>query len=61
MTSLNGVRKWRLTAKETSIVNCEVLDEKYCIAGSRNFCRHYYKSWWLKLTDWLFAFAFCKI
>ena len=28
---------------------------------SRNFCRHYYKSWWLKVTDWLFAFAFCKI
>ena len=28
---------------------------------SRNFqCRHYYKSWWLKVTDWLFAFAFCK-
>ena len=27
---------------------------------SRNFCRHYYKSWWLNLTDWLFAFAFCK-
>ena len=32
MTSLNGVRKWRLTAKETSIANCEVLDEKYRIA-----------------------------
>ena len=32
MTSLNGVRKRRLTAKETSIANCEVLDEKYCIA-----------------------------
>ena len=30
MTSLNGVRKRRLTAKETSIANCEVLDEKYC-------------------------------
>ena len=27
MTSLNGVRKRRLTAKETSIA-CEVLDEK---------------------------------
>ena len=28
---------------------------------SRNFqCRYYYKSWWLKVTDWLFAFAFCK-
>ena len=32
MTSLNGVRKWRLTAKETSIANCEALDEKYSIA-----------------------------
>ena len=32
MTSLNGVRKRRLTAKETSIANCKVLDEKYRIA-----------------------------
>ena len=32
MTSLNGVRKRKLTAKETSIANCEVLDEKYRIA-----------------------------
>ena len=32
ITSLNGVRKRRLTAKETSIANCEVLDEKYRIA-----------------------------
>ena len=32
MTSLNGVRKRRLTVKETSIANCEVLDEKYRIA-----------------------------
>ena len=60
MTSLNGVRKRRLTAKETSIANCEVLDEKYRIAVQGIFCRHYYKSWWLKVTDWLFAFAFCK-
>ena len=28
---------------------------------SRNFCRHYYKSCWLKVTDWLLAFAFCNI
>ena len=28
MTSLNGVPKRRLTAKETSIASCEVLDEK---------------------------------
>ena len=32
MTSLNGVRKRTLTAKETSIANYEVLDEKYRIA-----------------------------
>ena len=32
MTSLNGVRKLRLTAKETLTANCEVLDEKYRIA-----------------------------
>ena len=32
MTSLNEVRTQRLTAKETSIANCEVLDEKYRIA-----------------------------
>ena len=31
MNSLNGVRKRRLTAKETSIANCEVLDEKHRI------------------------------
>ena len=31
MTSLNRVRKRRLIAKETSIANCEVLDEKYRI------------------------------
>ena len=29
---MTGVRKRRLTAKETSIANCEVLDEKYRIA-----------------------------
>ena len=50
MTSLNGVRKRRLTAKETSIANCEVLDEKYRIAvqGISVF------------TDWLFDYAFCS-
>ena len=32
MNSLNGVRKRRLTAKETSIANCELLDEKHRIA-----------------------------
>ena len=44
MTFLNGVRKRTLTAKETSIANCEVLDKKYRIAIQRIFCRHYYKS-----------------
>ena len=43
MTSLNGVPKWRLTAKETLIANCKVLDEKHCIAVQGIFCRHYYK------------------
>ena len=50
MTSLNGVRERRLTAKETSIANCEVLDEKYRIAVREISV----------LTDWLFAFAFVK-
>ena len=54
MTSLNGVRKRRLTAKETSIANCEVLDEKYRIAVQGIFVG-------IIITDWLFAFAFCKI
>ena len=40
MTSLNGVRKRRLTAKETSIANCEVLDEKYRIAVQGIFSVH---------------------
>ena len=43
MTSLNRVGKRRLTAKETSIANCEVLDEKYRIAVQGIFCGHYYK------------------
>ena len=32
MTFLNGVRKRRLIAKETSIDNCEVSDEKHRIS-----------------------------
>ena len=32
MIFLNGVHKRMLTAKETSIANCEVLDENYPIA-----------------------------
>ena len=62
MTSLNGVRKWRLTAKETSIANCEVLDEKYRIAVQGVFVGIIIKAGGasLKVTDLLFAFAFCK-
>ena len=37
MTSLNGVRNRRLSAKETSIANYEVLDKKYRIAVQRIF------------------------
>ena len=32
MTSLNRVRNRRLPAKETSIANCEVLNQKYRMA-----------------------------
>ena len=62
MTSLNGVRKRRLTAKETSIANCEVLDEKYRIAVQGIFVGIIIKAGGasVKVTDLLFAFAFCK-
>ena len=40
MTSLNGVRKRRVTAKETSIANCEVVDKKYRIAVQGIFSVH---------------------
>ena len=40
MTSLNGERKRTRTAKETSIANCEVLDEKYRIAVQGIFSVH---------------------
>ena len=62
MTSLNGVRKWRLTAKETSITNCEVLDEKYRIAVQGIFVGIMIKASGasLEVTDLLFAFNFCK-
>ena len=62
MTSLNGVCKRRLTAKETSIANCEVLDEKYRIAVQGIFVGIIIKAGGasLKVTDLLFAFAFCK-
>ena len=62
MTSLKRVRKRRLTAKETSIANCEALDEKYRIALQGIFVGIIIKAGGasLKVTDLLFAFAFCK-
>ena len=62
MTFLNGVRKRRHTAKETSIANCEVLDEKYRIAVQGIFVGIIIKAGGAsrKVTDLLFAFAFCK-
>ena len=62
MTSLNGVRKRRLTAKETSIANCKVLDEKYRIAVQGIFVGIIVKAGGasLKVTDLFFAFAFYK-
>ena len=61
MTSLNEVRKRRLTAKETSIANCEVFDRKYRIAVQGVFVDIIIKAGGasLKVKD-LFAFTFCK-
>ena len=61
MTPLNGVRKWRLTEKETSIATVK-LDEKYRIAVQGIFVGIIKKASGagLKVTDLLFAFAFCK-
>ena len=62
MTSLNGVHKRRLTAKETLITNCEVLDKKYRIAVQGIFVGIIIKASGtsLKVTDLLFAFAYSK-
>ena len=64
MTSLNGVRKRRLTAKETPIASCEVMvvDVIYRIAVQRIFVGVIIKAGAasLKVTDLLFAFLFCK-
>ena len=59
---MDGVRKRRLTAKETSIANCEVLDEKCRIAVQGIFVGIIIKAGGasLKVTDLLFSFAFCK-
>ena len=61
MTSLNGVHKRRLTAKETLITNCEVLDKKYRIAVQGIFVGIIIKASGtsLKVTD-LFAFVYSK-
>ena len=62
MTFLNGVHKRRLIAKETSIANCEVLDEKHCMAVQGIFVGIIVKAGGasVKVTDLLFAFAFSK-
>ena len=63
MTFLNGVRKRRLISKETSIANCEVLGEKHrMIAVQGIFVGIIIKASGatLKVTELLFAFAFCK-
>ena len=58
MTSLNGVRKRRRSAKETAIAK----DQKYRIAIQGIFVGIIIKASGasLKVTDLLFAFAFCK-
>ena len=62
MTFLNEVRKRKPIVKETSIANCEVLDEKHCISVQGIFAGTITKagSTCVKVTDLLFAFAFCK-
>jgi len=62
MISLNRVRKQRLSAKETSITSCEVLDEKYHTIVQGIFVGIIIKASAasLKVTDLLFAFTFCK-
>ena len=62
MTFLNRVRKRRLIAKETSIANCEVLDEKHRIAVQGIFLGIIIKAGGasVKVTDLLFVFAFVK-
>ena len=62
MTFLNEVRKQRLIAKETSVANCEVYtDEKHRIAVQGIFVGIFIKAGGasVKVTELLFAFAFC--
>ena len=61
--SERGWRKWRLAAKETSIANCEVFKDEIRIAAFQGiFVGIIIKASGakLKVTDLLFAFAFCK-
>ena len=61
MTSLNGVRKRRLTVKEISIANCEVFKyQKYRIVVQGFFVGFIIKASGagVKVTDLLIAFAF---
>ena len=62
MTFLNGARKRRLIAKETLIANCEVLDKKHRITLQGIFVGIIIEAGGasVKVTDLLFAFAFCK-
>ena len=62
MTFLNGVRKRRRIAKETSIASCEVLDEKHRIAVQGIFVGIIIKAGGasVTVTDLFFAFAFCE-
>ena len=63
MTFLSGVRKRRLIAEETSVANCEVLDEKHrMIAVQGIFVGIIIKASGdtLKVTELLFAFVFVK-
>ena len=63
MTFLSGVRKRWLIVKETSITNCEVLDEKHrMIAIQGIFVGIIIKASGatLKVTDLLFTLAFSK-
>ena len=62
MTFLNGARKRRLIAKEASIANCEVLDKKHRFPVQGIFVGIIIKAGdaSVKVTDLLFAFAFCK-
>ena len=57
---MSGVCKLSLTAKETSIANCEVLDEKYGIAVQGIFVGIIIKAGGasFKVKDLLFSFAF---